>query len=83
MRAPKPKLLDDALYFTDNGRVLCGQDAGTSARYTGRDISGQRVARVTHEDDVLWLAQLGEHISCEQCGKKLPDGVRATAVVAP
>jgi len=76
--APKPKLLDDALYLTDNGRVVCGKDAGASARFTGRDISGQRVARVTTKDDAYWLAELGEHISCEQCGKRLPAAERAS-----
>lgn len=77
MSKPKPKLLDDALYLTDNGRVVCGEDAGASARYTGRDISGQRVKRVTTKNDAYWMAELGSHISCEQCGKKLPPSERA------
>lgn len=44
---PKPKLKDDALYFGDNGRCFCGAHAGMTARYTGRDLSGQRVERIT------------------------------------
>ena len=42
-----PVLRDDILYSGDNGRLFCGRHAGVSARYTGRDISGQRVEEVT------------------------------------
>jgi hypothetical protein len=79
-KLPKPKLLDDALYSTDSGRIVCGKDAGCSARYTGRDISGQRVARITTRDDAYWLAELGEHICCEQCRKMLPESERAPEI---
>jgi hypothetical protein len=75
---PRPRLEDSALYFTDNGRIVCGLHAGNSARYTGRDISGQRVRRVTGADDAYWLAALGEHIRCEQCCRLLPESERAT-----
>ncbi len=77
---PRQLLLDEALYLTDNGRVVCGKDSGVSARFTGRDISGQRVARVTTMDDAYWLAELGEHIRCEQCGRQLPEDERACEV---
>jgi hypothetical protein len=40
---------DNALYLTDNGRIVCGAHCGTSAAYTGRDISGQKIERVTPE----------------------------------
>lgn len=43
----KPKLSPSALYIGDNGRCFCGAHAGCSAKFTGRDISGQRVVRVT------------------------------------
>lgn len=43
----KPILLDDELYLGDNGRCFCGKHAGASARYTGRDISGQEVLHLT------------------------------------
>lgn len=61
-------LRDDALYHTDNGRVVCGRHAGMTAQFTGRDISGQRVARVTPKDATAWMAMLGEKIECEDCG---------------
>lgn len=61
----------DALYFTDNGCVLCGNDLGSSAKYSGRDISGQKIAKVTPEDAAESLRlypNLGP-ICCESCGK--------------
>ena len=58
-----PLLEDDALYIGDNGRVYHGQCSGMSARFTGQDISGQKVERITeHEiqaDPDLW--------KCERC----------------
>ena len=62
----KTVLREDELYFGDNGRVFCGAHAGASARYTGRDISGQRVERVTEKDRREWPEDLGE-IECETC----------------
>ena len=58
---------DGALYFCDNGRVACGKHCGMSAAYTLRDISGQRIKRVTWQD----VEQAREHdwyIKCETCG---------------
>lgn len=61
-----------ALYFTDNGAVLCGEHLGTTAAYTGRDISGQPIQRVS-------LADVREYhlngcdipdICCEVCTKQ-------------
>lgn len=46
----RPLLREGALYWADNGRVICAKCAGQSALYTGRDISGQRVERVTADD---------------------------------
>lgn len=70
-----PVVADDALYLTDNGRVVCGLHCGTSARYTGRDLSGQRIERVTEATARRWLAQVGEPIACEDCGKTIkPNG---------
>ena len=43
---PEPVLAPDTLYLGDNGRCFCGRHAGTSAIYSGRDISGQPVERV-------------------------------------
>ena len=56
---PRPLLREGALYFADGGRVVCVRCAGASARYTGRDISGQKVARVTVEDVRAWPDDLG------------------------
>lgn len=46
---PLPALRSVALYFGDNGRCFCGRlhCAGMNAHYTGRDLSGQRVERIT------------------------------------
>ena len=64
---PAPFVKDDVLYFTDNGAVLCGRHCGTSARFTGRDISGQKIKRVTATDARGWLAEIGSPIACERC----------------
>lgn len=70
MVAPrKPKVLrDDRLYFTDNGRIVCGQHAGMTAQYTGRDLSGQKVLMVSMKVAKQWLTDFGEPIKCEDCG---------------
>lgn len=60
-----------ALYFTDNGAVLCGDHLGMTAKYSGRDISGQKIEKVTPED----AAEAKTHgwaIECERCGKRAP-----------
>lgn len=62
--SPEPS----ALYFTDNGRILCGDHLGMTARFTGRDISGQRIAAVKPRD-VAELARLNVECNCERCGK--------------
>ena len=59
---------DHAVYFTDNGAMLCGAHLGSSARYTGRDLSGQPIKRVTVQDAVD-LAAMGCEAKCEHCGK--------------
>lgn len=62
----KAKLSPTALYLGDNGRCFCGEHAGSSAKYTGRDISGQRVMKVT---DAMCKAE-GIRLACEKpyCG---------------
>lgn len=57
-----------AHYFTDNGAVLCGDHLGASAKYTGRDISGQPIERVTPED-VRDAKAMGWEVQCEHCRK--------------
>ena len=66
-KTPRRVVSDDALYFTDNGRIVCGAHCGMSAAYTGRDISGQKIERVTPETAASWLAEVGEPIACEDC----------------
>jgi hypothetical protein len=60
----EPVLKDDALYFGDNGVVYCGKHHGSSARFSGRDISGQRVALVTDKDHEFARTE-GFRIRCE------------------
>jgi hypothetical protein len=66
---PKGKLVENVLYFGDNGRITCGslRCAGMSAFYSGRTISGQRVKRVTRDDNALFVAEFGEPACCEVC----------------
>lgn len=64
-QAPAKALRDDALYFADNGAIICARCAGISALYTGHDISGQKVARLTVEDAQEWQRQIKRPVSCE------------------
>lgn len=56
---PRPVLVSGAVYWSDGGRLICTCCAGASARYTGRDISGQKVERVSIEDVRAWPDDLG------------------------
>lgn len=58
----------DAIYLTDNGAAYCGSHLGASARFTGRDISGQPIHKITI-DDVREADAMGFTIACETCGK--------------
>jgi hypothetical protein len=66
--AMKKVLKPHALYLGDNGRCYCGEHSGTTALYTGRDISGQRVLEVTPEVAAESVA-MGCAIECERCGR--------------
>ena len=58
-------LIPGAVYLGDNGMAICSCCAGYSAKYSGRDIGGQSVSKVTADD----LLEFGaESMSCE-CGK--------------
>jgi len=61
---PSPVLRDGAVYWADNGRRICARCAGASALYTGRDLSGQAVERVTVDDVQAWPQDLGPLV-CE------------------
>ena len=65
---PKPILKDDSLYLGDGGLCLCGEHSGASARYAGRDLSGQRVHKVTEADQSYMLANGGRRLHCESHG---------------
>ena len=65
---PAPALEADALYLGDNGRCFCGRlhCAGMTAHFTGRDLSGQAVERVT-EADQREARRMGVTLVCEGC----------------
>ena len=67
VRDARPVLKEGAVYWGDNGRRLCVRCAGMSAKFTGRDLSGQKVARVRVEDVRTWEAEgeLGP-LACEE-----------------
>lgn len=64
VKFPRPVLKNDVLYIGDNGRCFCGEHAGCSARYSGRDISGQLVMGLTPKQ------AKDNDLSCERCGHK-------------
>lgn len=53
----KPVLCSGAVYWADGGSAVCVDCAGASARYTGRDLSGHRVKRVSLADVRAWEAE--------------------------
>ena len=65
------KIKSEALYLTDGGRCYCGDHLGMTAKYTGRDISGQPIHRVT-SFDAKEAESMGVALTCEQprCGRK-------------
>ncbi len=65
VETPAPVLANGAVYFGDNGRLVCRECAGASALYTGRDISGQPVERVTIEDVREWQRTFRRDLACE------------------
>lgn len=58
----------DAIYFTDNGALLCGRHLGATAEASGRDISGQKIQKVTPIDAVVAKREHGMDLKCETCG---------------
>ena len=64
---PAPALRDDEIYG-DNGRCFCGRlhYAGMTAHFTGRDLSGQPVHRVTDADQ-REARSMGVTLACEGC----------------
>lgn len=79
MSEARTVLKPGALYWSDNGRVICVSCAGASALFSGRDLSGQKVTRVSAADVEAWNAEgdLGP-LRCE-CRKT----TLASSVVGP
>ncbi len=67
----EPVLADDTLYLGDNGRITCGACSGASARFTGRDISGQEVEKISWPDAGAFQVSTGNWPACELCGKEM------------
>lgn len=70
---PKSVVKDDALYFADNGACYCGKHLGMTARYTGRDLSGQKIERITPKVAEECRA-MGFTPACENCGVTVEAG---------
>jgi hypothetical protein len=64
-KPPKPKLKPGIIYSADNGRLVCVDCAGMSAKYTGRDLSGHRVTPVPVSETVDWHKEFGKPMRCE------------------
>lgn len=63
------RISDSTVYLCDNGAAYCGAHLGMTARYSGRDISGQPIQPCTPE--VVREAQaMGWTPECETCGRK-------------
>lgn len=62
-------ITDSTIYLTDNGAALCGAHLGSTARHTGRDLSGQPIEAVTPEV-VREAESIGWAICCETCGRR-------------
>jgi len=67
---PQPVLDAGSLYLGDNGRCFCGAHAGHSAKYSGRDLSGQQVLRVTPAVVALSVAAYGAEATSLRCEAK-------------
>jgi hypothetical protein len=67
MPAPKPVLKAGIVYSADNGRLICLRCAGASAKFTGRDLSGQKVAPLRSDDAEAreWFNHFGKPLACE------------------
>lgn len=61
---------DNALYLCDNGACYCGAHLGCTAQATGRDLSGQKIHRITPADVRYLLDELDTLLSCETCGRE-------------
>lgn len=77
MKELKPVLKQGVIYIADNGRLICYHCAGASAKYSGRDISGQKVIPLTHGQLWTWRNAFGS-VACEEgCTELLKEGAAA------
>ena len=67
------RLQPNALYLGDNGRCFCGNHAGITAKVTGRDLSGQKVQKVTPADQEYMRAEFDATFECEDCVGMIPE----------
>ena len=78
VRVATPVLKPGVVYVSDNGRAICLHCAGASAKYTGRDISGQAVMPFQGAALAEWLREFGS-LSCESgCTKIAEHELRGT-----
>lgn len=79
MKDVKSVLLPRALYYSDNGRIHCGQlkCAGMTAFYNGRTIAGHKVERITKAYVENFVQGLGYAPKCEGCGREFDVTVKA------
>lgn len=63
------RIHDATIYLTDNGAAYCGAHLGSSAKHTGRDISGQAILPITPEIARDTSREFGYVPSCERCGR--------------
>ena len=69
----KPVLKKGIIYSGDNGSLICLECAGGSAKFSGRDTSGQKVEALNKtSDNVEWFRVFGEPLSCERGCTKYP-----------
>ena len=62
------KLVENTIYFGDNGRAMCSRCAGATASASGtHDLSGTRLQKATLAD-ADYFAEEGLTLSCE-CGR--------------
>jgi hypothetical protein len=64
-KMPEPKLKEGVIYSGDNGQLICRNCAGSSAKYSGRDLSGHRVSPVKRDENAYWFAEFKEDMQCE------------------
>ncbi len=63
---PIPVLQPGVIYSADNGRLICVECAGGTAKFTGHDRSGQKVEPVPYLETVDWFEEFGKPMSCER-----------------